>query len=371
VARDYYEVLGVPRDASQEDIKKAYRALARRLHPDASPGDPDAEAAFKEVALAYETLHDPEKRRRYDMFGPEGAAGGTGAGPFGAGGIGDIFEAFFGGGSPFSGARGPTGPPRGADLEVVMELDFADAVFGCEQDVVVRTAVGCPTCGATGAAPGTSARTCPDCQGRGQVQKVRQSFLGQMVTTAVCPRCGGIGETIDDACADCAGEGRQILDKTYSVVVPPGVDTGTVLRLPGRGAVGQRGGAAGDLYVQVRVHPHERFERRGEDLVEVLQVPLTQAALGATLPYETLDGTDELVVPRGTQSGHVVRFKGHGVPTGSGRRRGDLLVQLLVETPEASDPEQEKLLRQLAELRGEQVAPPAEGLVSKIRSAFK
>ena len=371
MARDYYEVLGVSRDASADEIKKAYRALARRLHPDASPGDPEAEGAFKEVALAYETLSDPDKRRRYDMFGPEGAAGRVGGDPFGGGGLGDIFEAFFGGASPFGGAPGPSGPPRGADLEVVMELDFADAVFGCEHDVVVRTAAACPTCDATGATPGTSARTCTDCQGQGQVRQVRQSFLGQMVTTTVCPRCGGLGQTIDDPCTDCGGEGRQILDKTYAVVVPPGVDTGTVLRLPGRGAVGQRGGTAGDLYVHVRVRAHDRFERRGDDLVEVIHIPLTQAALGAAIPYETLDGENELVVPRRTQQGHVVRFKGLGVPTGSGRRRGDLLVQLMVETPDASDPEQEQLLRQLAELRGEEVAPPAEKLMSKIRSAFK
>jgi molecular chaperone DnaJ len=374
VAQDYYELLEVTRGATADEIKRAYRRLARRLHPDANPGDAEAEARFKLVAQAYETLSDPERRRRYDMFGPESPAG---AGdPFnfgGGGGLGDLFDAFFGGASPFGGGRGagPGGPPRGSDLEVAAELDFEQAVFGVEHEVTVRSAVPCTTCEATGAAPGTSPTTCTDCGGAGQVRRVRQSILGQMVTAGPCPRCGGLGQVIERPCPDCRGEGRRIEDKTYTVDIPAGVDTGSTLRLSGRGAAGPRGGAHGDLYVHIKVGAHPRFERHGYDLVHELHVPFTQAALGAHLSYQTLDGDEDLVLPRGTSTGKVFRLRGRGVPHVEGRGRGDLLVQVVVDTPDDLGREEEELLRRLAELRGEDVAPADTGFFAKIRSAFK
>jgi molecular chaperone DnaJ len=371
---DLYEVLGVPRDATPEQIKKAYRTLARQLHPDASPGDAAAEARFKEVAVAYEVLSDPEKRQRYDAYGPDGLRGMAGGGPGDVfGGFSDLFESIFGSGvfGAAGGRSGSSGPPRGQDLEVVAELDFELAVFGGEHAVTVRTAVACTDCAASGAAPGSHPTSCAECGGTGQVRRVRQSILGQMVTAGRCHRCGGLGRVIDHPCPTCAGDGRVITEKTYTVEIPAGVDTGATLRLGGRGAAGVRGGGHGDLYVHIQVRRHERFERQGFDLIHRLPISATQATLGVQLPLETLDGTEDLVVPRGTQTGRVFRLRGKGVPHLEGRGRGDVLVQVVVETPTDLPPEQEELLRRLAELRGEPVADPDTGLLGKIRSAFK
>jgi molecular chaperone DnaJ len=371
---DYYELLGVSRNATADEIKRAFRRLARELHPDTGHNDPEAEARFKAVAHAYEVLSDPEKRHRYDTFGPEGVNGGAPSDPFsGFGGIGDVFEAFFGG-SPFGGGggrRGPAGPPRGSDLEVVVDLEFTEAVFGCEHPVSVRTAVGCSACRATGAADGTEPVTCYECQGTGQVQRVRQSLIGQMVTSSPCARCGGSGQIIASPCAECRGEGRSVEERTYTVDIPAGVDTGSTLRLSGRGAVGPRGGAAGDLYVHLRVAPHPRFQRDGADLVTTVHLPYTQATLGTTLDFETLDGSEEIEVPRGTASGTTFRLRGRGVPHLERRSRGDLLIEAVVDVPTDLSDEEEEVVRRLAELRGEAVAPPPSGLMSKLRSAFK
>jgi molecular chaperone DnaJ len=371
VPTDYYEALGVTRSASPEEIKRAYRRLARELHPDTRPGDPEAEARFKEITVAYEVLSDPEKRRRYDAFGPEAVNGGGMSDPFMAGNINDIFEAFFGG-SPFGGrSRGPAGPPRGTDLEEVVDLAFEDAVFGAQHRVTLKTAVPCATCEATGTAEGTKPVTCVDCRGTGQVQRVRQSFIGQMVTTSPCPRCGGSGEVIASPCLDCRGEGRRIEERTYTVDIPAGVDTGSTLRLSGRGAVGPRGGAPGDLYVHLRVKSHPTIQRDGVNLVAELQVPYTQAVLGGRVELETLDGSEELEIPRGTASGTVFRLRGKGVPHLERRARGDLLVTMVVEVPTELDEEDEELVRALAERRGDTVAPPPSGVVSRLRSVFK
>jgi molecular chaperone DnaJ len=372
MATDYYELLGVDRNASNDQLKKAYRRLARELHPDTNP-DPTAEERFKEVALAYETLSDPERRRRYDTFGPDAAGVGAGFDPFAGGGIGDIFDAFFGGGSPFGGGRGagPTGPPRGSDLEVAVELDFVDAVFGTSQEVTLRLPVPCDTCEATGAAPGTSPAACTECGGSGQVRRVRQSILGQMVTAGPCPRCSGLGQVIASPCTTCRGEGRVTAERSYTVEVPPGVDAGTTLRLGGRGSAGPRGGPAGDLYVHLRVRPHDRFVRDGYNLVDELHIPMTQAALGATVRYETLDGEEELTIAPGTHTGRVFRLRHRGVPHVNGRGRGDLHVNVVVDTPDDLDDEQQALLRQLAAQRGEAVAPPEHGLLSRLKGAFK
>ena len=375
MATDYYELLEIERDADTDEIKRAYRVAARRYHPDANPDDESAEARFKEVATAYEVLSDPDKRRHYHRFGADGPSGGGGwADPFGFGGsrgIGDIFDAFFGGGGGgggFSGGR--AGPQAGPDLEVAVEIDFEAAVFGSAEEVTVRTAVACETCEATGAKPGTHAERCSQCGGAGQVRQVRQSILGQMVTAAPCPVCRGAGELIADPCTTCKGEGREITDKTYTVDIPAGVDTGATLRLSGFGAAGPRGGGRGDLYVQVRVRPHDRFTREGADLHFELHLPITQAALGVVLPFETLDGSEELVIPRGTQTGRVFRLRGRGVPHVRGRGRGDVLVRAVVDTPTDLTAEVEESLRSIAAARGEEVAPPEKGFLSRIKSAF-
>ena len=379
MATDYYELLGVPTSATEEDLKRAYRRLARELHPDTNP-DAAAAERFKEITVAYETLRDPERRRRYDMFGPEGARAGAGAGaggdPFGAGmgGLGDIFDAFFGGGGgPFGAGRGRrrAGPMQGRDAQVRVELDFEDAVFGTEEEVTVRLPLACETCEGSGARPGTYPSTCSQCGGSGEVSQVRQSLLGQMVTSHACPRCGGQGQEITSPCRTCGGDGRVVQERSLMVEVPPGVDDGTTLRLSGRASVGPRGGPPGDLYVHLDVRPHPRFQRQGYDLVHELHLSMTQASLGVQLRFETLDGTEDLVVPQGTQTGRVFRLRGRGVPHVDGRGRGDLLVRVVVDTPTGLSSAQDSLLRELAAERGEEVAPADTGMLSRIRSAFK
>ena len=378
---DFYKLLGVSRGATDDELKRAYRKLARDLHPDKNPGDAEAEERFKQVSLAYEVLRDPERRSRYDQFGVDGLRGmgstGGGGDPFAAAGfsgLGDLFEAFFGGAAGFGGGgRGGrrAGPARGPDVEISLTLEFEEAVFGAEKEVTFRSAVVCETCTGTGASPGTTATTCVQCAGVGEVRTVRQSLLGQMVTSRPCPRCNGSGESITSPCDACRSEGRVADHRTLRVTVPSGVDTGLVLRLSDRGSAGPRGGPPGDLYVHLEVRPDARFTRQGNDLVHELHVSVAQAALGAHLPLTTLDGEEEVAVPPGTQSGRVVRLRGHGVPDVNGRGRGDLLVQVLVDTPILLSATDERLLRELAAARGEAVDPPDSGLFSKIRSAFK
>jgi molecular chaperone DnaJ len=382
---DYYELLGVSRQATEDEIKRAYLRLARELHPDANPGDSRTEEHFKQVNLAYETLRDPERRRQYDMFGPAGVrgtgaagtAGGAGDpfGGFGGGGIGDLFDAFFGagGGTGMGGnsRMARTGPRRGEDAEATLTLDFSEAVFGAQHELTVKLPQTCPTCAGTGARPGTTPITCGVCHGAGEVRRVRQSILGQMVTASPCPRCSGTGEEIPSPCADCRGEGRRREERSFVVEVPAGVDHGSTLRLPGRGAGGRRGGAAGDLYVHVRVREHPTLARSGVDLLGVVHVGMTQAALGAGLDFETLDGVEPLTISAGTQSGREIRLRGRGVPHLQARGRGDLILTVVVDTPTGLSKEQEELMRRLAEARGEEVAPPDAGFMSKLRGAFK
>ena len=369
---DFYELLGVSRSASADDLKKAYRRKARELHPDAKPGDAVAEARFKEVARAYETLSDPDTRARYDRFGEEGLGAPSGPGFGGGGGLGDLFDAFFGnGGSPFGGGRGgPAGPPRGQDLEVIADLAFEQAVFGATVPVTLRIAAACGDCNGTGAGAGTQPVTCSECNGRGQVQRVRQSLLGQMMTTSPCNRCAGTGQVIVTPCPTCAGDGRVVTNKTYQVDVPAGVDTGSTLRLTGRGAVGPRGGAAGDLYVHVRAAAHDRFRREEFDLVTDLPVTIAQASLGTRFTLETLDGDEELEVPAGTQPDREFVLRGRGVPRLQGRGRGDLRVRVSLEVPTKMSDEEAELLRLFAKSRGEYIESNEKGLFSRIKSAF-
>jgi molecular chaperone DnaJ len=376
---DYYELLGVSRSATGEEIKRAYRKRARELHPDANPDDHATAERFKEVARAYQVLSDPAQRARYDRYGEAAVGGGAGNGPrvedlFGGGGLNDLFDAFFGGNSPFGGGGGrrggTSGPPRGQDMEIVADIGFEQAVFGGTVPVTLKLPQRCGDCGGSGAGAGTKPVTCSECNGAGQVQRVRQSLLGQMVTSSPCPRCGGVGHVIATPCPTCRGEGRVTAEHTYQVDVPAGVDSGSTLRLSGRGAAGPRGGGTGDLYVHLRVAPHERYRREGDDLVTDVPISIAQAALGTTVPLPTLDGDEELHVPAGTQHGREFTLRQRGVPRLQGRGRGDLRARLVVEVPTRLDDEEAALLRRLAAHRGENVHPADKGLFSRIKSAF-
>jgi molecular chaperone DnaJ len=377
MAADYYQLLGVDRSASADEIKKAYRRRARDLHPDANPDNPAAAEEFKELSKAYAVLSDDQQRARYDQFGEAGVGGASGANfddVFGGGGLGDIFDAFFGGGgaSPFGGGgrRRPAGPPRGQDMEVAVAITFEQSVFGDQVPVDLKLPQTCETCDGSGAGDGTKPVTCSECSGSGQVRRVRQSVLGQMVSTSPCGRCGGLGEVITTPCTTCRGEGRVTADKQYTIDVPAGVVDGSTLRLTRRGAVGPRGGAPGDLYVHLRVRAHDRYRREDDDLVTEVPISIAQAALGTRLVLETLDGDEDLAVPAGTQPGHQFVLRGRGVPRLQGRGRGDLRAVVKVEVPVKLSSDEAELLRTFAEQRGELVGEGGSSLFSKIKSAF-
>jgi molecular chaperone DnaJ len=369
VATDYYAVLGVRRDATSEEIKKAYRKLARELHPDVNQA-PDAADRFKDVTRAYEVLSDPEKRQMFDLGG-DPFAGAASAG-FGFGGLGDIMDAFFGGG----GSRGPRSRTRaGADALIAIELDLASMAFGVTREITVETAVLCTTCDGAGTAAGTHPTTCGTCRGRGEVNTVTRSFLGQVMTSRACPECGGVGTVITHPCAECGGDGRVRARRTLSVKVPPGVEHGMRIRLTGEGEIGPGGGRPGDLYVEVHEIPHEVLHRDGDDLHCTATIPMTAAILGTTIKVPGLEAEEEVVLKPGTQSGAVVELRARGVPHLRGVGRGDLLVHVVVETPTKLDDEQERLVRELARLRGEEAAQAQfgeaqQGLFSRLRDAW-
>ena len=370
---DYYEILGVRRDATPEEIKKAYRKLARQLHPDVNAGD-GAEARFKEVSRAYDVLSNPERRQVYDLGGDPSASGGGGFGP--GFGFSDIFESFFGAGAT-GGARGPAPRQRrGQDALVRIEVHLTEATFGGQRELQLDTAVVCPTCEGSCCRPGTQPRTCEVCKGRGQIQRVARSFLGQVMTQQACAACQGFGSVISDPCVECSAEGRVRTRRSLTVKIPPGVDTGTRIQLTGQGEVGPAGGPPGDLYVEVVEQPHPLFTRRGDDLHVTVELPMTAAALGTTIEIESLDGPQQIDIKPGTQSRELVTLRGLGVAhlRGAGRR-GDLVIHLVVMTPTMLDAEQEKLLRELATLRGEErpagrLTPTHPGMFSKLRDRF-
>ena len=342
---DLYAILGVAHDASADDIKKAYRRLARELHPDVNP-DPEIQERFKEITAAYEILSDPEKRQRYDL-GADSLGGGFGS-------FADIFEAFFGG-MGMGGGGGPRGRVRrGDDVLVRVTLDLKEAAFGVAREVSYDTAVLCDTCRGAGTAPGTHPETCETCGGRGEVRQVTRSFIGQVMTSRTCPRCRGEGSVIAHPCAGCAGEGRVGKRRTLTVQIPPGVEHGMRVRLTGEGAAGPGGGPPGDLYVEVNERPHDVFERDRDDLHCKVTLPMTAAALGTTLTLETLDSTEQIDVKPGIQPGTVITLRARGVPHLRSSGRGDLHVHVEVRTPTHLDAEQERLLRDLAKLRDEE-----------------
>lgn len=363
---DYYAVLGVPRDASPEQIKKAYRKLARELHPDVAGESPTAEERFKEVSQAYDVLGNPEKRHMYDLGGdPSSSGGGAGAG-FG---FQDIFETFFG--AATGSQRGPVPRARrGEDALIRLSVDLSEAVFGVHRDVPVDTYVVCPTCTGTCCRPGTSPQSCTACNGRGQVQRVTRSLIGPVVTNRPCPVCHGFGTVIPDPCPECSGEGRVRTRRTLSVEVPAGVETGTRIRLSGQGDVGPAGGPAADVYLEVRERRHDVFTREGDDLHATLPVPMTAAALGTVLTLDTLDGPQEVDLRPGTQPDQVITLRGLGAGRLRSGGRGDLHVHVEVHVPTPADEQQAALLRQLAQLRDEE-RPEARlsqsGVFAKLR----
>ena len=367
--RDYYDVLGVSRSASKDDMKRAFRQLARQYHPDVNK-EPDAEERFKEINEAYMVLSDDDKRAAYDRFGHAGVNGMPGGGfngGFSGGfpGFEEIFEEFFGAGFNMGGRRRRSGPVKGRDLRYDMTIDFEQAVFGAEVDIQVKRNDTCDVCQGSGAKPGTSKRTCPQCNGQGQVRQMRQTLLGNMVNITECPGCHGSGEIVDTPCENCSGTGTVIRERTLTVNIPPGVDDGTQIRLGGEGEPGAKGGPHGDLYVVLRVKAHEFFKRRDNDLVLDISINVAQAALGDTISVPTVDGDEELQVPAGTQSGKVIRMRGKGVPKlrrdGTTSGRGDQLVVLTVEIPSRLSKEQRDLFEALGETLGREVTPQKAG----------
>ena len=359
--RDYYEVLGVSRGASEDEIKKAYKKMARKYHPDLNPGDKTAEEKFKEVNEAYEVLSDAYKKARYDQYGHAGVDPNFGAGGFGGGfdgnfdfgDLGDIFGSFFGGG--FGGGRrtNPNAPQRGESIRMSIAISFEEAAFGCEKAVTVERYETCDTCHGNGCAPGTSPEVCPDCHGTGTVQVRRQTPMGVFATSSPCPKCGGKGRIIHQPCKDCRGSGMVRKKKTIQASIPAGIDNGQTISIRGQGNAGKNGGPAGDLLITITVRPHELFRREGTSVLCEAPITFTQAVLGAELEIPTIDGKVKYTLPEGTQSGTTFRLKGKGIPSINGRGRGDQYVTVYIETPKNLNKEQKEALKKFAETMGE------------------
>ena len=354
--RDYYQVLGVERGASDAEIKRAFRKLAQQWHPDVNT-DPAAQEQFKEINEAYQVLSDPERRQRYDMFGRAGVDGGAGQGPGfeGFGGFSDIFDAFFGGGAGAGAARRGR-PQPGADLRYDLRITFEEAVKGTDKEIEFRVLQPCETCHGNGAEPGTESITCPQCEGRGEVRSVRQTMLGQMVNVSACPRCHGEGKIVETPCHTCKGDGRTERKRTLRVSIPAGIDEGHQIRLSGEGEVGPRGGQPGSLYVAVHVTPHPTLKRDGTELLYEAKVSIAQAALGTRIRVPTVDGEEEVEIKAGTQPDTEIRLRGKGVPhLRRAGARGDLHVLVDVVVPTKLSKRQRELLTELAAEGGEEV----------------
>ncbi|MBN1826744.1 MAG: molecular chaperone DnaJ [Candidatus Eisenbacteria bacterium] len=368
--RDYYEVLGVGKDASKDEIKKAYRKLALQYHPDRNPGDKGAEEKFKEATEAYEILRDDDKRTKYDQFGHAGPGGGFGGGFGGGGGfegfdLSDALRAFmrdFGGFGDFFGGggagRGRHGPVRGGDLRVNLRLSLEEMAAGVEKKIKLGVRDVCGDCGGSGAAPGSSPRTCPTCRGAGQIRQVQRSLLGQFVNIADCPDCHGEGTRIDQPCPTCRGDGRLEKQQTFTVRIPAGVTAGNYIPLRGKGNVGPRGGPRGDVLVVIEEKPHPRFERHGDDLLAEAQISFAEAVLGGSIEVPTLEGSVKMNVPAGTPSGKIFRLRGKGFPHLRGHGKGDQLVRVHIWVPKKLKKEEKKALDEMRQ--NELFRPPAE-----------
>jgi len=352
--RDYYEVLGLNKGASEDEIKKAYRRMAKQYHPDLHPGDKDAEAKFKEVNEAYDVLSDADKKARYDQYGHAGVDPNFGAGGFGGGfgdmdfDLGDIFGSFFGGGFG-GGARNRNAPRRGENIRVGVTVTFEEAAFGCDKTITVSRVEQCSDCSGSGCAPGTTAETCQNCGGSGTVRQQQRTPFGVMQTQSDCPRCGGSGKIIHQPCKTCRGAGYARKQKKVSVKIPAGIDDGQTISLRGQGSVGLNGGPNGELLITVNVKPHAFFEREGSSVLCGVDVSVTQAILGCELEVPTLDGKVKYDVPAGTQSGTVFRLRGKGIPSLRGAGRGDQYVTVNVVIPKNLTAEQKELVRKLDE----------------------
>ncbi|MCO1600852.1 molecular chaperone DnaJ [Desulfosporosinus nitroreducens] len=363
--RDNYEVLGVERNAGEQEIKKAYRKLARQYHPDVNPGNKEAEEKFKEVTDAYDVLSDPEKRARYDQFGhADPSQGGFGD----AGGFGDIFDMFFGGGG---GGQRRGGPQRGSDLRYAMTLSFEEAVFGVEKEIQIPRDETCMDCQGSGAAPGTHPTTCSQCHGSGQVKVTQRTPFGQIQTARTCPACNGEGRTVSSPCSTCHGQGKVRKVKTIKISVPEGSEDGLNLRLSGDGEAGAKGGPPGDLYIILQVKPHKFFERDGNDVYCEIPITFVQAALGAEIDVPTLDGVVKMKVPEGTQTATIFRLKAHGVPRRRGTGRGDQHVRVVLTTPTKLNEKQKKLLREFGEVTSEQQQMGKKSLFEKFKENLR
>jgi len=367
--RDYYEVLGVSRNASQEEIKKAYRNAALKYHPDVAKDKEEAAEKMKEINEAYAVLSDEKKRKQYDQFGHAAFEPNQGFSSgfdfdFDFGGMGDIFDIFFGSG----GRRRRTGPQRGADREMQVVIDFEDAAFGVEKEIQIPRLEDCDVCEGTGAEPGTSPKTCPTCNGRGQVRNVQATPLGRFETVRTCNRCGGSGRIIEKPCRTCHGQGKVRRTRRVTLRIPAGVDTGSKLRMPGEGEPGINGGPPGDLYVYVQVKPHKIFERRGFDIYCEVPITFTQAALGDEIEVPVLDGSGSIKIPEGTQTGSSFVLKGKGIPHIRGNRRGDQIVYVKVVTPTRLTEKQKELLRKFEQ--EEEKKREHKGIFDKVKDAF-
>ncbi len=366
--RDYYEILGIEKNADESEIKKAYRRLAVKYHPDRNDGSKEAEEKFKEISEAYGVLSDPEKRQVYDRFGKDGLKG-AGYQP-GFSSVEDIFSNF---GSIFGdlfgfgfggGGRRRNGPVRGSDLRYDLSISFEDAVLGCEREIQVQHPVQCETCSGTGAAPGTGKKTCQQCGGRGQILRSQGFFT----MSSTCPICHGTGEIIEQPCKDCKGTGRTPKERTLTLTIPAGVDDGTRMRLSGEGEPGARGGPPGDLYVFITVKPHEKFVRDGNDLHLEVDIDFAQAALGTTVEIPLIQGTKKLDVPKGSQPGDTLVIRGAGVPSIRGYGKGDLVAHLRVVIPKRLSDDQERIIREYAEVTGTDVAKKRKGFFQRMKS---
>ena len=356
--RDYYEVLGVKKGASDDELKKAYRKLAKQNHPDLNPGDKEAEARFKEINEAYEVLSDKDKRAKYDQFGfagvdPNFGAGGAGGG-FGGFDMGDIFGSFFGGGfGGFGGGQSRTGPAKGQTVRATLNLTLEEAAFGCEKEVTIQHIEACDSCGGSGCAEGTTAEVCPECHGSGQVRMQQRTMFGTMSTSTVCPNCRGEGKIIHQPCKACGGSGGLRKSKKVSVKIPAGIDNGQAISVRGQGDMGRNRGPAGDLIVGINVTPHPRLRRDGTSINLDQTVSFYQAAMGAEIEIPSLDGKVKCTVAAGTQPGTTLRLRGKGVPVLNGRGRGDQFVTIRVEVPRSMNDAQKEALKKFAEAMGE------------------
>jgi molecular chaperone DnaJ len=370
--RDYYEILGVPRNASQEDLKQAFRRLARQYHPDVNKAA-DAEERFKEINEAFAILSDEEKRAAYDRFGHAGVKGAGGSPDFSVdfGNFADIFEEFFGmGGFGRSTQRTRNAPRRGADLQYKVTLTFEEAVFGVDKEIEISRDELCKTCHGSGAEPGTSPQRCPTCGGSGEVRQVRQTLLGSMVQVTTCPTCNGRGETVTTLCHTCGGRGQERVTRKKVVSIPPGVDNGNQIRLAGEGQPGSNGGPNGNLFLIIEVRQHQYFRRKGNDILLDLNINVAQAALGAEVDIPTVDGLEKLKIPAGSQPGKMIRVRNKGVPFLRGNGRGDQLVVLNVDIPKHLNTEQRQIFEQLAKSLGSEVRPQERGFLDWLKETL-